>query len=270
MIERQRLAVVIPALNEARSIRSVVQAVLDHHPTVIVVDDGSTDGTVEQLADLPVVVIRHDQCRGKGAALRSGFMAAREAGCTAVVTLDADGQHDAADLPRLLAAADTWPGNIVIAARLIDRDQQPIARRRANAAADWSIGWACGQRMLDSQSGYRLYPPQALAIADSAREGFVFEADMLIQASRRAGTGVVFVPIRACYGNHLRCSHFRPLGDGVRLTAHIAWKIAIRGFSPARYRRAKNDPARIFDPDGLLQPATEAAPRITPLGRASQ
>lgn len=266
MIDRQELAIVIPAYNEAGSIRAVTEAVLKQHAHVIVVDDGSSDETVAQLSGLPVMLVRHEQRRGKGAALRTGFRAALEAGFTTVVTMDADGQHDPADLPAMLAAGDAWPKHIVIGARLIGRETQPAARRRANAAADWGIGWACGQRMLDSQSGYRLYPPAALAIADRACEGFVFESDMLIEARRRADVAVVFVPIRACYGAHLRCSHFRPLADGVLITAHITWKIMSRGFSPRAYQRSRNEPSRLFDPNGLLTrlPGGTDAP---PLGR---
>lgn len=267
MTDRQRLAIVIPAYNEARAIRAVIEAVLQRHAHIIVVDDGSSDDTVARLTGLPVTLVRHQQRQGKGAALRTGFRAAREAGFTTVVTMDADGQHDPADLPRMLAASDAWPGHIVIGARLLDKETQPAARRRANAAADWSIGWACGQRMLDSQSGYRLYPSAALAIADRTCEGFVFETDMLIEARRQADVAVVFVPIRACYGEHLRCSHFRPLADGVRITAHITWKIASRGFSPRAFRRSRNEPPRLFDPDGLL-PATQADAEAPPLGRA--
>ncbi len=267
MTDRQRLAIVIPAYNEARGIRAVVEAVLQQHASVIVVDDGSGDDTVAQLDGLPVTLVRHRQRQGKGAALRSGFRAARDAGFTTVVTMDADGQHDPADLPRLLAASDAWPDHIVIGARLIGREAQPAARRRANAAADWGIGWACGQRMLDSQSGYRLYPPAALAVADRACEGFVFESDMLIEARRRANVAVVFVPIRACYGTHLRCSHFRPLADGVLVTAHITWKIMSRGFSPRAFRRSRNQPPLLFDPLGLLS-SPRPGSGIPPLGRA--
>ncbi len=267
MTDRQRLAVVIPAYNEGRAIRAVIEAVLQQHDQVIVVDDGSSDGTVEQLAGLPVTLVRHPQRQGKGAALRTGFRAARDAGFTTVVTMDADGQHDPIDLPRMLAASDAWPDHIVIGARLLDKETQPAARRRANAAADWSIGWACGQRMLDSQSGYRLYPPPALAIAERTCEGFVFETDMLIEARRQAGVAVVFVPIRACYGGHLRGSHFRPLIDGVLVTAHITWKVAIRGFSPRALRRSRNEPPRLFDPERLL-PALPPETEAPPLGRA--
>ena len=101
----RRIAVVIPALNEERAIRGIVESVLAICPNVIVVDDGSTDATLERIADLPVTLIRHETSLGKGQGLRDGFRKARAMGFDAVVTMDGDGQHLADDIPRLLAAA---------------------------------------------------------------------------------------------------------------------------------------------------------------------
>lgn len=175
------IAVLIPALNEEAAIREVVASVLAICPNVIVVDDGSTDATVERIADLPVTLIRHPTPRGKGEALRAGFRKALEAGFPAVVTMDGDGQHVAADVPRLLAAARQHPGHIVLGARVLRRERQPGYRRRANNFADWGIGWAIGQAVIDTQSGQRYYPRAVCEIADVAGQGFVFEADILIR-----------------------------------------------------------------------------------------
>ena len=91
----ERIAVVVPALNEALRIRDVVQGALRHCPNVIVVDDGSDDGTADAVADLPVVLLRHAARMGKGAGLRTGFAAALQRGFAAVITMDGDGQHSA-------------------------------------------------------------------------------------------------------------------------------------------------------------------------------
>ena len=101
--------VVIPALNEERAIHAVVQDALSHCKHVIVVDDGSSDGTLAAIADLSVVCIRHDAPLGKARALLDGFRRALELGATGVLTMDGDGQHAAADLPRLMAAAARYP-----------------------------------------------------------------------------------------------------------------------------------------------------------------
>ena len=110
---------------------AVAQAALQQCPHLIVVDDGSSDDTADKLAGLPLTLIRHARCLGKGEALRSGFKAALALGVAGVVTVDGDGQHGADDIPLLLTAAAAHPGQIIIGARLIGRDDQPRGRRRA-------------------------------------------------------------------------------------------------------------------------------------------
>jgi glycosyltransferase involved in cell wall biosynthesis len=153
-------------------------------PNVIVIDDGSTDATVERIADLPVTLIRHDQPLGKGQGLRDGFRKALELGFDAVIAMDGDGQHLASDIPRMLAAARAYPEHIVIGARIRNKENQPPARRRANAVADWGISWGCGVPISDTQSGQRYYPRAALDLADLEDDDFVFEAALLIAATR--------------------------------------------------------------------------------------
>ncbi|MDE3141986.1 MAG: glycosyltransferase family 2 protein, partial [Pseudomonadota bacterium] len=179
----------IPALNEERAIREVVLGALAVSARVIVIDDGSSDATAARIADLPVMLIRHPAPQGKGAGLRDGFRRALALGVDGVVTMDGDGQHLASDVPRLLAAARQYPQHIVIGARIRNREQQPPARRRANAVADWGISWGAGVAIADSQSGQRYYPRAVLALADLKAEDFVFEAALLITACRELGLG---------------------------------------------------------------------------------
>src|SRR5690606_540785 len=160
-------------------------------------DDGSTDGTADCLADLPVTVLRHGLRRGKGAALRTGFAEALARGATGALTIDGDGQHDPSDLPRLLAAAGRHPGHIIIGARLRHRAQAPRLRRMANAFGDWGVSWGAGYRIADTQSGQRYYPAPVLALQDVPGEDFVFEAQLLIAASRQLGVRSVAVPVDA-------------------------------------------------------------------------
>ena len=157
--------VVIPALNEERSIRAVVRDALAQCARVIVVDDGSSDGTSAVIADLPVEHLRHERPLGKARALQDGFRRALELGAEGVLTMDGDGQHAASDLPRLLAAARQYPDAIVIGARLRSKDAQPGKNRLGNQQADFWVSWACGQRVVDSQSGQRYYPRAAIDIA---------------------------------------------------------------------------------------------------------
>lgn len=253
----QRVALLIPALNERAAIRGVVESALAMLPELILVDDGSTDGTAEQVADLPgVTVLRHETPRGKGEALRAGFRHALAQGYDAVLTMDGDGQHIAADIPRLLAVAAQYPEHIVIGARLINREQQPGYRRWANNFADWGIGWACGQRLVDTQSGQRYYPRAALELADIATEGFVFESEILIEANWRKGLRVASVPIASRYHGEFRASHFKAVPDFLRITFRVIGKIVRAGFLWRNYRRSRREPALIVDPDSSFDPST--------------
>jgi glycosyltransferase involved in cell wall biosynthesis len=243
----RRVAVLIPALNEERAIRGVVESVLAICPNVIVVDDGSTDRTVECIADLPLTLIRHATPLGKGQGLRDGFRKARELGFDAVVAMDGDGQHLAADIPRLLAAARRHPRHIVIGARIRHRENQPPARRRANAVADWGISWACGRPVADTQSGQRWYPRAALDLVDLPAQNFVFEAAILIAATRERGLGVVSVPIASRYQPGLRRSHFRPVRDVARITLYTIGRVLHYGHVVRSYRRSHTQRPLILD-----------------------
>jgi glycosyltransferase involved in cell wall biosynthesis len=254
-----RWCVLIPCLNEAAAIESVITSVLALGAPVIVVDDGSDDRTPEIVASLPVTLLRHAARRGKGEALRHGFREARRQGYTAVLTMDGDGQHLAADIPRLVAAAVRYPGHIVIGARLLNREQQPKSRRRANAVADWGISWGCAQPIADTQSGQRWYPPAALELVDLPAEDFVFEAALLITASREKHVGVVSVPIASRYHAEFRPSHLSPVRDVTRITLYTIGRVLHYGHIIASYRRSRGVPTVIDDGDVLMLDATTAS-----------
>ncbi|CAM5633227.1 glycosyltransferase family 2 protein [Rhodanobacter lindaniclasticus] len=237
-----RWCVLIPCLDEEAAIQSVVESVLALKVPVIVIDDGSTDRTPEIVASLPVTLLRHAERRGKGEALRHGFREALRQGCDAVLTMDGDGQHLASDIPRIVAAATANPGHIVIGARLLDKAQQPKGRRRANAVADWGISWACAQPVADTQSGQRWYPRAALELVDLAAENFVFEAALLIAASREKKLGIVSVPIASRYHGAFRPSHLKPVRDVTRITTYTIGRVIHYGDIIASYRRSRTQP----------------------------
>ncbi len=245
-----RWCVLIPCLNEEAAIRSVVESVLALGAPVIVIDDGSDDRTPEIVASLPVTVLRHTERRGKGEALRRGFREALRQGYDAVLTMDGDGQHLASDIPRIVAAAAQYPDHIVIGARLLDREQQPKGRRRANAVADWGISWACAQPIADTQSGQRWYPRAALDLVDLPAENFVFEAAILIAASREKKIGVVSVPIASRYHGEFRLSHFNPVGDVTRISTYTVGRVIHYGNLIASYRRSRAAPIVIHSATG--------------------
>jgi glycosyltransferase involved in cell wall biosynthesis len=242
-----RWCVLIPCLNEEAAIGRIVQSVLSLGVPVIVVDDGSDDRTPDIVRDLPVTLLRHPQRSGKGEALRTGFREAVRQGFDAVLTMDGDGQHLASDIPRIAAAAQRYPNHIVIGARLLEREQQPKARRRANAVADWGISWACAQPVADTQSGQRWYPRAALDLVDLPAENFVFEAAILISASREKGLGVVSVPIASRYEGEFRISHFSPIRDVTRITTYTVGQVFRYGDVMASYRRSRASRPIVFD-----------------------
>ena len=211
----------------------------------------------DQIADLPVTVLRHDTRKGKGASLRDGFSEALRHGMAAVVTMDGDGQHSPDDIPRLIAAANRHPNCLVNGARLRRREQQPGYRRLGNDFGDWGISWGCGYRIRDTQSGQRLYPAAACALDDIPGEDFVFEAQMLISCARQLGMGVVSVPIEARYKSvhsdeQFRRSHFRPLRDLWRITSHVVKQVLGYGHLASVYRATRAHPPVIDDADGVL------------------
>ncbi len=220
---------VIPAYNEAATIRDVATRALRFLPNLIVVNDGSSDGTQEELGGLPVTLISNPVNLGKGASLARGFAIALAEGADAIVTLDADAQHCPEDIPRLVDAAQAHPGRIVIGARLWDREKVPPLRYFGNRFANFWVAWAAGFPVADSQSGFRLYPAALLRnISVNPAARFAFESEILIEAGR-AGVRTTAVPIAALYPVNARPSHYRNAVDTARIVRMVAWKLITRG-----------------------------------------
>ena len=228
------VVVVIPAYEEVACIRDVATRALETCPKVIVVDDGSIDATSAQLEGLDVRVLRHAENRGKADALWTGCSAALAMGATAVVTIDGDGQHDPADIPRLLAVHAKYPDRIVIGSRLHDRANFPTRRYYANRTAGFWISWAAGYPIADTQSGFRVYPAsllRRLRREDFIGRGFTLESEVLIIASR-VGVRSIAAPIAGIYPKTARASHFRPVADIALIVVMVAGHLLRRGMNP--------------------------------------
>jgi len=226
--------IVIPAYQEERTIRALAQRALACCPRVIVVDDGSTDATRDELRDLAVTLLAHDSNRGKAESLRTAFAhaLARQARC--VIALDGDGQHDPDDAEFLLRAWQRHPDRIVIGSRLHDRERFPPARYRANRFACFWISWAAGHPIADSQSGFRVYPRETmrLALGRAVRsQRFTFESEILIESARN-GHATLAVAIPGRYPTHARASHFRPVMDIARIVVMVGGRLLRYGMAP--------------------------------------
>ncbi len=209
----------IPAYEEGPRVGAVVLRATGHLP-VLVVDDGSTDDTAARAEAAGATVLVQRPNQGKGAALRAGFAWALAHDAEAVVTLDADGQHDPDEIPTFLDAYERTAADLIIGRR--DFGQMPPVRRLSNRLGGLALSWAAGRDLPDNQSGYRLLSRRLMeAVADSHEAGFEYEIEM-ITTCIRAGFRLEWVPIRTIYAgapSHIRpWTHFRSFVRMVRAT----------------------------------------------------
>ncbi len=175
------------------------------------VDDGSTDDTGERAISAGATVIRHDANRGKGEALKTGFRYLSARGFDAVLTLDADGQHDPDDIPALLERFAKGDVGIVIGTRMADRERIPRYRLIPNLVGNFFLSRASGRPMEDSQCGMRVYATRVLNKITIQSSRFDTEAEILIRAGR-LGYSFAFVPISTIYRRDGH-SNFIPVKD---------------------------------------------------------
>jgi glycosyltransferase involved in cell wall biosynthesis len=203
-VSQPRILALIPAYNEERAVGEVVSRTLPHLP-VLVVDDGSTDATATRAEASGASVLRRTPNQGKGTALKAGFARALEQGFEAVLTLDADGQHDPSEIPKFLEARAASGADLVIGAR--DFGRMPLVRRIANTLGRRAFSWALGREIRDNQSGYRLVSARLAERLLAGREsGFEFEMEMIVTCVK-SGLRLEWVPIRTIYageGSHIQ------------------------------------------------------------------
>jgi len=222
----REVACVIPAYDAAATLGGVVRGLRAALPgaLLIAVDDGSVDETHDVAAACCDRAVRFSTNRGKGAALRAGFDVAHVECVHAVITIDADGQHDPARAPALLAAlADA---DIVIGTRVRTRGTMPLGRRVTNALASAAVGAIVGMDVPDAQSGYRAIRRAVLADVAADGDRFEYETELLIAAAR-AGYRISSVGVPTTYGAP---SHFRAWGDSLRVVRAI-WRQRAKGMS---------------------------------------
>jgi len=208
-----RAAAVIPAFNEARSIADVVDGVRASVDRVIVVDDGSTDGTAERARAAGADVVVHEGNRGKGRAVRTGLARALEGEFTHVLLLDGDMQHLPSEASLLLAEAERGSAEVVLGERRFQRDLMPASRYHANRIGSRVLSWFVGVPVQDTQCGFRVFRVDALRRLPLTASGYEIETEMLVKVRRRGGR-VATVPITAVYTG--QPSKLRPVPDTTR------------------------------------------------------
>lgn len=215
----ERLCAVIAAFNSSETIGEVVLGARRHVGTVLVTDDGSTDGTGEAARAAGAEVISLPANRGKGNALRVLFAEARRRGFDTVIALDADGQHDPNDIPAFLAAHREFPADIVTGSRMEDAGKIPAHRYNSMQVARFFISLAANQFIEDTQCGYRLYPLPVVESLDLRKERFVTETEILVKAGD-SGKKIRCVPIHALYPRDQR-THFRSVPDVAAISVYV-------------------------------------------------
>jgi glycosyltransferase involved in cell wall biosynthesis len=214
----KRGCAIIPAFREAGRIGTVVAEVRRYIADVIVVDDGSPDETVLEAERAGASVIRHGVNRGKGAALDTGFKAARERGFHFVITMDGDGQHAASDIPCFMEAYYRTGTPVLVGNRMADTRAMPWVRLMTNRFMSWLLSREMGQRVPDTQCGYRLYELSVVPEISAESKRFAAESEILMDLSWKKVV-IGSVPVATIYGTEK--SKINPVKDTIRFAAML-------------------------------------------------
>lgn len=229
--------IVIPVYNHGKTLASVTQLAIDTGYPVVVVDDGSTDNSHVEVQGLNCELIRIAENRGKGFAILTGTQYAAEHGFEAIVTIDADGQHDPMQIPRLIdrMTHNSWPV-IVLGAREMVEESVPRSSHFGRAFSNFWVRIECGLDLSDTQSGMRLYPVQPLLQLELTRSRYDFEIEVIVK-SVWAGVTVDSVPVSVHYPpGKERVTHFNKIIDNYRLTI-LHTLLVLRRLLPFRHKR---------------------------------
>ncbi len=220
----RRVIALIAAHNEAARVGEVVAKTSRQVDEVVVIDDGSVDGTASVAEKAGAKVLRHEQNRGKGGAIATALDYFGHSDAELAILLDADGQHDPAEIAKFVETADHEKADIVVGNRMGDTGAMPVVRRLTNEFTSWVTSKLARQRIPDSQCGYRLLRRSILGDLRLSTARFETETEMLIQAAR-AGHKIISIPIRTIYETG-HASHIHPLRDTIRFFTFVRkyWK----------------------------------------------
>jgi glycosyltransferase involved in cell wall biosynthesis len=214
-------AVIIPAFNAGQTIETLIQKASRFISTkdIVVIDDGSVDRTYSMVEGTGVVVLKHEHNRGKGEALKTGFNFVLKRNYDALITMDADLQHDPESLPDFVRMAE-GSAAVLVGTRKRNLKIMPFARWLTNNLTSVIVSVLSGQSIRDSQSGYRLITAQVLKQVRLESKKYDLESEMLIKVARK-GFRIKEVPIRTIYGGGK--SFINPLVDTGRFIK-LMWK----------------------------------------------
>ncbi len=217
-ITRLGIVVVIPTYNNEKTLRRVLDGVLEYTAQIIVVNDGSTDTTSQILNDYNGLErIDFAANKGKGCALRAGLCRARELGYHYAISIDSDGQHYPSDLSTFVEALEEAKAPVLlIGARNMTQDSVPKKSSFGNKFSNFWFWFETGIKLEDTQSGYRAYPLLAIPKKYYTRK-FEFEIEIIVRAAWN-GVAVQNIPVQVLYDPAERVSHFRPFKDFTRIS----------------------------------------------------
>ncbi len=224
MIEKSQVCVLLPAYNEEKNIERVIEAVRSRGYAVLVVDDGSTDSTPKKILSAGVPAVFATVNAGKGASLAKGLEKLRQSDFKAAVLMDADGQHDPDEIDRFIEALEKG-ADLVIGDRMADPKSMPFIRVATNRVMSWIISGVAGQKVADTQSGYRAFSRKAIDRIRLKASRFETESEMIFSAAD-AGLRIASVPISCLYGDEV--SKIRPVRDTVRFFKFLSGYLASR------------------------------------------
>ena len=222
-----KVCALVPVFNEAPTIAAVVRGASATVARVLVVDDGSTDGTAEAAEAAGAEVMRLDRNGGKGTAIRAGLARVFESDATHVLFMDGDLQHRPQEIPALLAAAASSGAAMVIGERTFVREEMPASRYWANVIGSWALATLMGVELSDTQSGFRVVRTDVLRQIPLEATGYEFETELVVKLARR-GAHIARVPITAVYGGE--SSKIRPVRDTTRnIVLALVYRFLRRG-----------------------------------------
>jgi glycosyltransferase involved in cell wall biosynthesis len=217
LLNSTNFCVIVPTYNNQKTLKKVLDSILDFTSNVIIVNDGSTDSTSEILKQYSQLTqIHHPKNLGKGRALRNGFRKAIELDFEYAITIDSDGQHFAADIPIFIEAIQNEPNALLIGSRNMTQENVPKKSSFGNKFSNFWFKFETGIKLDDTQSGFRLYPLRLLPKRFYTNK-FEFEIEVIVRAAWK-GIVVKNIPIQVLYDPAERVSHFRPFRDFTRIS----------------------------------------------------